>query len=87
VFSVRGPCSTYVRKRKDCSTGFVKKYIRDLNLEVVKLATVQVTRLPLWHKIRKIGMICSAKPILTETLCVFQKEEFSIACYMCEMYT
>jgi hypothetical protein len=31
-------------------------------------------------------MICSAKPVLTEDLCVGQKEEFSITCYMCEMY-
>jgi hypothetical protein len=27
------------------------------------------------------------KPILTEDLCVTQKEEFSMTCYMCEMYT
>jgi hypothetical protein len=51
------------------------KNIRGLNLTVVKLATVQVNRLPLLHKIRKIGMICSVKPVLTEELCVMQKEE------------
>jgi hypothetical protein len=51
--------------------------IRGLNLEVVKLTTVQVTRQPLQHKICKIGMICSAKPVLTEDLCVVQKQEFS----------
>jgi hypothetical protein len=43
---------------------------------VVKLTTVQVTKLPLQHKICKMGMICSAKPILTEDLCLVQKEEF-----------
>jgi hypothetical protein len=29
----------------------------------------------------------SVKPVLTEDLCIVQKEEFSITCYMCEMYT
>jgi hypothetical protein len=58
-------------------------------LAVVKLTTVQVTKMPLQHKIRKIGMICSVKPVLTEDLCVVQGEEFSLTCYtrMCEMYT
>jgi hypothetical protein len=32
-------------------------------------------------------MNCSAKPVLTEDLCIVQKEEFSITCYMCDMYT
>jgi hypothetical protein len=32
-------------------------------------------------------MICSAKPVLTEELCVVQTEEFSITCYMCDTYT
>jgi hypothetical protein len=50
--------------------------IRGLNLEVVKLMTVQVTRLPLQHKICKAGMICAAKPVVTEDLCVVQKQEF-----------
>jgi hypothetical protein len=45
--------------------------IRGLNLEVVKLTTVQVTRQPLKHKICKI-----AKPVLTEDLCVVQKQDF-----------
>jgi hypothetical protein len=31
-------------------------------------------------------MICSAKPVLTEDLCVVPKKVFSIACYMCEIY-
>jgi hypothetical protein len=38
-----------------------------LNLALVKLTTVQVTKLPLYYKIRKIGMIGFAKPVLTET--------------------
>jgi hypothetical protein len=50
--------------------------IRGLKLEVVKLTTVQVTRQPLQHKICKIGMICSAKPVLTVDLRVVQKQEF-----------
>jgi hypothetical protein len=29
----------------------------------------------------------SAKPVLTEDLCVVQKEEFSITCCKCDMYT
>jgi hypothetical protein len=36
--------------------------------------------------IRKIGVIYPAKPVLTEDLCVVQKEEFSVTCYMWEMY-
>jgi hypothetical protein len=44
-----------------------------LNLEVVKLTTVEVTNQPLQHKICKIGMFCSAKPVLTEDLCVEQR--------------
>jgi hypothetical protein len=59
------------------------KNIRGLNLTVVRHTTLQMTKLPLWHKIRKVGMICSLKPVLTEDLCVVQKEEFSITCYMC----
>jgi hypothetical protein len=38
-------------------------------------------------RLRKIGMICSAKPGLTEDLCIVQKEDFSITRYICEMYT
>jgi hypothetical protein len=46
-------------------------------LELVKHMTVQVTRQPLQHKILyEIGMICFAKPVLTEDLCVVQKREF-----------
>jgi hypothetical protein len=55
---------------------FSVKNIRGLNLAVLKLTTVQVTRQPLQHKICKVGMICSAKPLLTEDLCVVQKQEF-----------
>jgi hypothetical protein len=40
--------------------------------------TDEVTTLLLWLKIRKTGMICSVKPVLTEDLCVVKKEEFSI---------
>jgi hypothetical protein len=47
----------------------------------------QVTKLPLGHKIRKIGMICFAKHGLTEGLYILKKEEFSITCYMCDKYT
>jgi hypothetical protein len=33
----------------------------------------------LWkEEVRKIGMICHVKPVLTEDLCVVQKEEFAI---------
>jgi hypothetical protein len=39
------------------------------------------------HKIGKIGMICFAKPVLTDDLYIVQKEEFSVTCYMCDMYT
>jgi hypothetical protein len=42
--------------------------IRGLNLAVVKLITIQVTKLPLHHKISKTGMICFVKPRLTEDL-------------------
>jgi hypothetical protein len=33
---------------------------------------------------RKIGMICSVKPVLTEDLCVVQNEEFSV-CANCTL--
>jgi hypothetical protein len=49
--------------------------------------TVQVTKVPLQHKIRKIGMICFAKSGLTEGLCAVQMEEFSITCCICDTYT
>jgi hypothetical protein len=56
-------------------------------MEVVKLTTVHVTKLPLYHKIRKIGMICSVKPGLSEDLYIVHKEEFSLTFHMCKMYT
>jgi hypothetical protein len=65
----------------------VKKNIRGLNLAVVKLTIFQVTKVPLLHKQRKISMIFSAKPVLTEDLRIVQNEEFTITCYMCDMYT
>jgi hypothetical protein len=51
---------------------------------VVKITTVQVTTLPLEHKISKRDMTCFAKPVLTEDLCRVQKED--IINNMCEMY-
>jgi hypothetical protein len=42
------------------------EYIRGLNLAAVKLMTVHVTKLPLSHKINKLGMIYFAKPGWTE---------------------
>jgi hypothetical protein len=53
----------------------------------LKLGSVQATRLLLYNKISMIGMICSAKPGLTEGSYIVQREEFSITCYMCNMYT
>jgi hypothetical protein len=61
--------------------------IRSLNLAMAKHTTVQVTKLPLYHEIRKISMSCSAEPVLTDDLCIVQEEKFSITCCMCEMYT
>jgi hypothetical protein len=52
-----------------------QKNVRGLNLRVVKLTTVQVTKLLLQHKIRKTGMICFAMAILTANLNIVQKEE------------
>jgi hypothetical protein len=57
------------------------------NLAVVKLMTIQVTKLPLYHKICKIGMICFAKPGLTEDFYKVQKKEFTVTCYKCDMFT
>jgi hypothetical protein len=42
---------------------------RGLRLEVVKFKTVQMSRLPLYHRTSKIGIICSAEPDMTEDLC------------------
>jgi hypothetical protein len=56
--------------------------IKGLNLAVVKLTTVQVTNLPLYHKIRKIGMICSVKPVLTEDLCGAKGRLFNSMLYV-----
>jgi hypothetical protein len=54
----------------------ISSNIRSLNLAAVKLTTDQVTKLPLKHKIHKIGMICSVKPVPTKDFCIVQKEEF-----------
>jgi hypothetical protein len=61
--------------------------IRGLNLAVAKLATVQMTKLSLLHKISKINMTCFAKPGLREVLRIVHKEEFSVTWCICEMYT
>jgi hypothetical protein len=61
--------------------------VRGLNLAVVKLTAVQVTKLPLQHKIRKIGKICSADPVLIDDFYIAQQEEFSITCYKCDTHT
>jgi hypothetical protein len=34
-----------------------------------------------------ISMIGSVKPLFTEDLCIVEKQEFSITCYMCNIYT
>jgi hypothetical protein len=51
-----------------------------LNLGVVQLTTVEVNKLPLWHKISKIDMISSAKPVLTENSYIVLKEEYLTTC-------
>jgi hypothetical protein len=50
----------------------VRKY-KMLNFGSDQAYDVQVIKLPLYHKIYRIGMICSAKPVLTEDLCLEQK--------------
>jgi hypothetical protein len=58
-----------------CSTkrGEAIESIRGLNLTAAKLMTVQVTKLPLQRKISKTGMICFAKPGLTDDLYTVQE--------------
>jgi hypothetical protein len=46
--------------------------IRGLNLAAVNLTTVQVTKLPLYHKLNKIAIICLAKPDWWKT-CIYCK--------------
>jgi hypothetical protein len=41
--------------------------IKGLNFALVKLTTVQVTKLPLLHKLCKVDMIYFAKPVLKRT--------------------
>jgi hypothetical protein len=60
---------------------------RGLSFAVVNLTTVQVTRLPLKHKLSKTGKVCFAKPLLTEDLYIVQRKEFSVTCYKCDAYT
>jgi hypothetical protein len=57
------------------------EHISGLNLAVAKLMTIQVTKLPLYHKISKIDMICFPKPILKEDLYIVQKAKFSITIF------
>jgi hypothetical protein len=47
-----------------------------VKMVILTCKTIQVTRLPLQYEICKIGMICSVKPVLTEDLCLVQKQEF-----------
>jgi hypothetical protein len=61
--------------------------IRGLNLAAVNLTTVQMTKLPLYHKMSKVDIICFPKSGLTEDLYIVHKKEFSITCYMCDTYT
>jgi hypothetical protein len=77
---MRGPCRRFIgnnkakhRKYKRLKFGGGQAYGRSM------------TKPPLQHKIRKLGMICSVKPVLTEDLRVVQMEDFSITCYMCEI--
>jgi hypothetical protein len=52
---------------------------RGMNLATVKLTTVQVTKLPLLHKISKVDMVYIAKPGLTVAGLVYSaKEEFTV---------
>jgi hypothetical protein len=73
MFSVGSSPRQY---RENARSAEESENVRGLNLAVVKLTTVQVTKLPLQHKIRKIGMICFAKPVLTDDLYIVQKKKF-----------
>jgi hypothetical protein len=44
-------------------------------------------KLPLYHKIRKLVMICLPRPGLIEDFFIKRKEEFPITCCICETYT
>jgi hypothetical protein len=46
---------------------------------MANLTTVQVTKLPLYHKILKLGMICVAKPGITDELYIVYTEEFPVS--------
>jgi hypothetical protein len=48
--------------------GEAKENIIGLKSAVVTLTTVQVTKLPLYHKVNEIGMISFEKPGLTQDL-------------------
>jgi hypothetical protein len=49
---------------------------------VGKLTIVQVTKLLLYNKLLKIGMICFAKPILTEDWCSAKGRIFNNVLYV-----
>jgi hypothetical protein len=80
------PCRGCIRRTPAEST-VSHENTRGLNLAVIKLTTVQMTKLPSYRKIHKICMICFAKSVLAEDLCIVQKEEFSITRYMCDTYS
>jgi hypothetical protein len=63
-----------------------RKYKR-LTLSSGELYDRSMTKLPLQQKISRIGMICFAKPVLTEDFHIVQKEKFSITCHMCDTCT
>jgi hypothetical protein len=44
-------------------------------LAVIKLTTVQVTKVPLYNKIRETGVICFAMPGLTEGFYITQRKK------------
>jgi hypothetical protein len=41
----------------------------------------------MYEKISEIRLTCFAKPRLTEDMYIVQKEEFSITCCNCDMYS
>jgi hypothetical protein len=60
--------------------------LRYATIELCFLCVVRAERI--WEfTLCKLVMICSVKHVLKEDLCVMQKEEFSITCYMCEIYS
>jgi hypothetical protein len=56
--------------------------VRSLNLAAVRLTSVQVTNLPVYHKIRKKNVNCFTRPGQTVHAYVVRKENFLVTCYM-----